>query len=101
MKWSEVNDGMTDGEGRELKRTPPQWPEDFMIDIAVNGKIHKSYAKEEWYKYANPIAYNNAMYPLVDDKSFVGSGTIEIGIRLRSESDPRNAGMTLTHIYFA
>jgi len=101
MTWSEVNDGMTDGEGRELKRVPPPWPEDFMIDIAVNGKIHKSYTKEEWYKYAEPIAYNNAMYPLVDDKSFAGSGAIEIGIRLRSESNPRNAGMTLSHIYFA
>jgi hypothetical protein len=101
MTWSEVNDGMTDGEGRELKRVPPPWPEDFMIDIAVNGKIHKSYTKEEWYKYAEPIAYNNAMYPLVDDKSFVGSGAIEIGIRLRSESNPRNAGMNLSHIYFA
>jgi hypothetical protein len=45
------------------------------------------------------IAYNESFYPLVDDKSVTGD--VELGLRMRSEKDPRVAGMAVTHIYWA
>ena len=101
--WSEENNGMTyDDENRNLgKQKLPPWPTDFMIDVAVNGKIVKSYTGEEYYKFAFPIAYMEAFYPLVDDKSIVTGEPVEIGIRLRSQISPKDAGFALTHVYYA
>ncbi len=52
---------------------------------------------------AQEIAHNEAFYPLVDDETIGGDEAkeVELGIRIRSESDPLNAGLQLTHIYYA
>ena len=104
-----MNNGITYGiedTNRNLEEGLGGWPEDMFIDVAVNGKVVKTYTAAEYFKYANPIAYNNAFYPFLDDKSIVDIKggklqPIDVGLRIRSESDPKNAGFQLTHVYYA
>ena len=70
------------------------------MDIAINGKIVKTYNQTEFRAFANEIAHNEAFYPLVDDKE-LAIGDVELGFRLRSEIDPRGAGLAFSHIYYA
>jgi len=87
-----------------LKQPPIDWPEDFEIDIAVNGQIIKTYNKTEFGVFRAEIAYNEAFYPLLDDKDFITGDepeAVEIGMRVRSEENPYHAGLTITHIYYA
>ncbi len=38
--WTEVNNGVAlNGGSRDLKGATPDYPEDFELDIAVNGQI--------------------------------------------------------------
>ncbi len=101
--WTEVNNGTTDDGGRRnlrKKAVIPSWPADMMIDVAVNGKIVKTYPVAEYDPYRTPITYMEAFYPMLDDKSIAGTN-VEIGFRLRSEENPRDAGISITHIYYA
>jgi len=93
--WTEVNNGI----GGRLLGKVEAWPDDLFFDIAVNGKIVKTYNYEEMMAKTGEIAYNESFYPLVDDKSVTGD--VELGLRMRSEKDPRMAGMAVTHIYWA
>merc|ERR1711957_719409 len=86
--WTEVNNGIG---GRLLGGKVEAWPDDTFFDIAVNGKIVKTYNYEEMMARTGEIAYNESFYPLVDDKSVTGN--VELGLRMRSEKDPRVAGM--------
>ena len=98
--WTEVNNGGR----RELKTPVPEWPDDTMVDIAANGKILKSFNKEEWMQWKEQIAYNEAFYPLLDDKDLVKGDKaepVELGFRIRSETNPRGAAISITHIYYA
>eukprot|EP00558_Chaetoceros_sp_UNC1202_P010884 CAMPEP_0197243762 /NCGR_PEP_ID=MMETSP1429-20130617/9101_1 /TAXON_ID=49237 /ORGANISM="Chaetoceros sp., Strain UNC1202" /LENGTH=881 /DNA_ID=CAMNT_0042704027 /DNA_START=58 /DNA_END=2703 /DNA_ORIENTATION=- len=101
--WTEVNDGkiLGDGGSRQLKAAPVPWPDDIKLDIAVNGKIHKTLNKEEFFKMASEIAYNEAYYKLVDDASVATGEPVELGIRIRSTEDPKKASFGITHIYWA
>lgn len=50
------------------------------------------------------ISYNEAFYKFFDDESFISSEEgepVEFGFRIRSESAPRVAGVTITHLYYA
>ena len=98
--WTEVNNGAHFDNGRELKKPPKEWPEDFHVDIAINGNIVKTYNQTEFRAFTIEIAYNEAFYPLVNDKE-LASGDVELGFRLRSEIDPRGAALAVTHIYYA
>ena len=99
--WTEVNNGIKYGEdgNRLLGGKVTDWPDDFEIDIAVNGKIIKTYGYEEFKAKIGEIAYNESFYPLVDDKE--ATGNVEVGIRIRSEKDPHLAAIGITHIYWA
>lgn len=102
--WTEVNNGITLGEGRNLEATVGDLPEDFFLDIAVNGEITRTYNYEEFKALTKEIAYNQAFYPLVNDESLVTGDepeAVEIGLRIRSESNPKDASFSLTHIYYA
>ena len=105
--WTEVNNGTTNGgEGDERRLGPPPkpWPEDFELDIAVNGKIIKTYNHTEFFKFTKEISYNEAFYPLVDDDNLISGDkaeSVELGIRIRSELAPRDAAFGITHIYYA
>jgi len=77
-----------------------EYPHDFKFEIAVNGKIIKTWDKAEFMSHAYPeMAYNNAMYPLVTDETL--RGPVELGLRPSSESKPKEAGLSVTHLYYA
>jgi len=102
--WTEVNDGIALGEGRKLGGNVKDLPEDFFLDIAVNGKITRTYNYEEFKVLTKEIAYNQAFYPFVNDESLVTGDepeAVELGLRIRSESSPKDASFSLTHIYYA
>jgi len=77
-----------------------EYPDDFKFDIAVNGKIVDTWDKEKFMSHAYPeMAYNNAFFPLVTDESL--RGPVELGLRVSSTINPKVAGLTVTHIYWA
>ena len=70
----------------------------------MNGKIITTYNQTEFLEWKVSMAYNEAFYLFMDDKDFVQGDepvSLELGIRLRSESDPKGAGLGITHIYYA
>ena len=96
--WTEVNNG-----NRSLGKVEP-YPDDVLFDIAINGKIVRSIDKTEFESMNKEINYNQAIYKFFDDKIFIESNegeSVEFGLRIRSESDPRKAGVSITHLYFA
>lgn len=82
---------------RELGGYVKPLPDDFKFDIAVNGKI-ETWDLEKFMSHTKEVAYNEAFYPLVNDETL--SGPVELAIRMRSESDPKGAAITLNHIYW-
>lgn len=101
--WTTENNSTQDG-GRNLKWKPPPQPQDSFIDIAANGKIIKTYNRSDFFQWGAEMNHNEAFFPIMDDKDFVKGDeaeTVEIGIRLRSESDPRTLGIGISHIYWA
>lgn len=99
IDWTEVNGGMEGYRERGLKRAPTDIPEDFEVDIAVNGKITATYNYTEWRGFAlNQYAYNEAFFPMVNDTSVTGD--VELGIRVRSELNKQYASFGVTHIYW-
>lgn len=102
--WTEVNNGvdLEGGGNRNLKAPPKDWPTDFKLDVAVNGKIIKTYTYEEYKEYTKEMSHNEAFYPLLNDDTLGGDESVEIelGLRIRSESSPLDASFGITHIYY-
>jgi hypothetical protein len=96
--WTEVNNGMEGYRERELGGKVTDIPEDFELDIAVNGKILTTYNYTEWKEFTKEYAYNEAFYPLVNDASVTGD--VELGLRIRSEINKQYASFGVTHIYW-
>ena len=72
------------------------------MDIAINGQIVKTWDFDKLVELRTEITHNQAMYPMIDDQKLAGNNQdVELAIRLRSEKDPRSAGMGLAHIYYA
>lgn len=97
--WSEVNNGE-----RALGKAPVPYPDDVMIDIAVNGKIVSTWDNDYFQSVSKEISYNEAFYKFYDDENFTqkeDGEPVEFGLRIRSESNPRRAGLSITHIYYA
>ena len=83
---------------RRLGNVTPK-PKDFKMDISVNGKI-TTWDLDKYMENSQPeMAYNQAIFRLVNDESL--KGPVELGIRLRSELDPKGAGTSICHIYWA
>ena len=123
--WTEVNNGKTmdttpyehdteeevhmwDGDvedRRRLKTPPTPYPEDSKFDFALNGKIFRTMEIEEFRFHAAEMNYNNAHYPILDDEEMAkrdwDGEPVELGIRLRSETDPRQLTLNVNHIYYA
>mmetsp|Transcript_9655 Transcript_9655/g.6752 ORF Transcript_9655/g.6752 Transcript_9655/m.6752 type:complete len:112 (+) Transcript_9655:3-338(+) len=96
--WTEVNNG-----SRSLG-TPIPWPDDVFIDLAVNGEIVSTWDKAQFDSINVAISYNEAFYKFLDDEDFIQNEEgepVEFGLRIRSESDPRKAGLSLSHLYYA
>jgi len=50
------------------------------------------------------ISYNEEFFVALDDENFTDNENgvpVEFGFRIRSESNPRMAGVSLTHVYYA
>ena len=78
------------------------YPDDVKMDIAVNGKIYDTWDKDKIMSNAYPeLAYNEAIYRLVTNDMSVNGKNVEFGLRMRSESDPKGAGLGVTHIYWS
>jgi len=103
--WTEVNNGIElQGGSRNLKAPPIDWPEDIEVDIAVNGKIVRTFNYTEFKPMATEIAYNEAFYLLLDDESVVAGDKyeeIKLGLRIRSQIGAGLASFGVTHIYYA
>lgn len=122
-EWTEVNNGLTydvtpykppeneaeeqlwDGTTRKLKATIPPFPEDSQFDFAINGKIMKTMDLKEFETYQKEIGYNVAVLPILDDEEMAerdwDGESMELGIRLRSETQPRDLVVNFNHIYYA
>ena len=86
--WTEGNNGITyeveDGDRRQMKAKPLPWSDDLQVDVAVNGEIVKVLDLDWMTFYSSEMAYNEAFYPLVDDKDLVKGGEVEpveLGLR--------------------
>ncbi len=91
---------LDDGERRLGNPAAFKYPEDFKLEIAVNGKIVDTWDEAKFMSHAYPeMAYNNAFYPLVTDENL--KGEVELGLRTSSTISPKEAGLTVTHIYWA
>jgi hypothetical protein len=91
-----------ENEPRKLKGPVIDWPQDFRLEVAINGKIVKIYTYTELIPYTKEVAYNEAFYPIIDDKS-IATGDVELGLRIRSDlhTNPYHASFELTHLYWA
>jgi hypothetical protein len=102
-EWTEYNNNgvtNTDSNQRKLGGPVSDYPKDFKLEIAVNGKIIRVWTYDEFKAMIGEVAYNQAFFPLVDDDT-LPVGNVELGIRLKSETNPKDAGMGVTHIYWA
>lgn len=128
--WTEVNDGKTLDETpfnatlagstrrkllmeqhrhRQLKPTVDQLvPSDMKMDVAINGKITKTFEREEWISHVGEMSKNCAVWPILDDESMAKKDwkegdegeAVEVGIRFRIESNPHQ-GYCISHVYYA
>jgi len=74
--------------------------DDFMLDIAIDGKMYRTMENEEFTKYQKQIAYNEAFFPFMDDESFVRESEVELSLRVRTEKNG-STGFSISHIYYA
>ena len=99
QEWTEVNNGH-----RKLKGKVPDWPADIFMDIALNGKIVDTWDINKLNEKNVQLAYNEVFFKLFDDENFIKSEEgepVEFAIRTRSVSDPRMAGLSVAHLYYA
>jgi len=115
--WTEIDDGKTldttpynatkSGNGRRMNSE--MIPDDFEMDIAIDGKIIKVMKKEEWSLYKVEPTKNCAIWPLLDDKEMAERNQkegkegepMEVGIRYRSKSQPTGFNFCFSHLYYA
>lgn len=77
------------------------YPDDMKLDIAVNGKIYDTWDKEKFMLDSKELSYNEAFYKLITNDTSVNGKNVEFGLRIRSESDPKGAGLGIAHIYWS
>jgi len=91
------------------KPTPDQLiHKDLKMDVAINGKITKTFDAEEWRKYIGEMSKNCAVWPILDDESMAERDwdegdegePVEVGIRFRIDSQPHQ-GYCISHVYYA
>jgi len=110
--WMEDHHRFGDGTdympGRKLLGPDDRVPQDFKMDVAINGKLHKTWEREEWLKYAGEASKNCAVWPIFVDESMAmrdwkegdEGEPVEVAIRFRIESEPQR-GYCISHVYYA
>lgn len=93
---------------RRLKAPPAPQPDDLAFDIAINGKIVKTMDKTEFMSWGKAIVQNFALWPLMDDVEWAkrewgdrDGEDVEVAVRLRCPSDPRQCRAGVSHVYYA
>lgn len=74
------------------------------MDIAINGEIIDTWDLEKFEPKNKDIAYNENFIKFFDDENFITNKegeSIEFAFRIRSETNPRGAGISFTHLYYA
>lgn len=107
--WTEVNEGVggTEGRQRDLKKkVVPPLPDDFHIEVAVNGVITKRFNNTETRLalFAAEVAYNVAITVLLDDEERAKKNVaedIELGIRITTPVTGRKYPVAFSHLYYA
>lgn len=109
----QVNNGRTmdDGEGRKLadlkfeqrhmKAKTVPLVDDFKLDIAIDGLIVKTMELDEYMECKEEIAYNEAIFVLLDNENVYDTSDsgAELTLRIRSDGRGRNT-MSISHIYY-
>ena len=88
---------------RNLGKVDP-WPDDVKLDIAINGKIVSTWDWDYFESINKSVAYNMAFYKFFDNENFTQNAEgepVEFGLRIRSESNPKKAGLAISHLYYA
>ena len=99
--WTEVNNGR-DSRHRHLKAPPPPKPEDYRVEVAVNGVITKSLNETEFNELCVQPGYNLIICTLWDDEERARKNEkedVEIGFRMAGGG--RKGIMGITHVYYA
>lgn len=91
------------GEHRQTKAAPPPLVDDFEFDIALDGRIVKTWNATEYKRLAAEISYNEAIFPIYDDENTVEPDGVQLAFRVRSAStDPKaHRAISITHIYYS
>jgi hypothetical protein len=99
--WEAVNNGRVDAR-RRLKPPPPPLPDDFRLEVAVDGELSHTYTGDEFKNLTEPhIAYNVPFTVLLDDEELVKNGKRDIEVSLRIVGGGRESVLGITHIYYA
>ena len=92
---------LSDSDGkRKLGKAIP-YPDDVKWEIAINGKIYATWDLEKINEQIKEIAYNEAFYTFATNDPSVNGENVELAIRVTSESNPKGAGLGVTHVYWS
>ena len=95
-----VANEMVDRQRRTGGKVTPL-PDDFELDIAINGRIWKTMNVTEFMVYTKEVAYNQAIFTLYDDETTVEENGVELSLRVRCSHSTVHTGISITHIYYA
>ena len=94
---------------KQVTLTP--WPEDVTLEISINGEIVNTWDKAHLEKTISEskfgtekIAKEGSYVTFLDDEEIVtkyGRTSYLFGLRIQSKIDPKNAGLSISHLYFA
>lgn len=85
-----------DHERRLKKQPPPDWCDDFQVDIAINGEV-STWNKATWDQRKVSLQRVVDVVTLVHAPSV--QGDVEVGLRLRGCG--RQRALKVTHVYWA
>jgi len=96
VDWTEVNDGEYD---RRVLGGPPPFPDDFLFEWSINGKI-TSLNKTEYEETYRKISQRTMeVITLLDDPDMKEPEDIEVAVRIRNCG--RTNSLKVTHMYWS
>ena len=101
VSWTSENNGRDDG--RQLKKAPPPLPDDYAIEVAVNGVIQYRVDEEGFKaKCDGEISYNVQICVLVDDLQLASTNeNQDMEVAIRVAGGGREAVLGISHVYYA
>ena len=94
----------SDNARRSLGGRVSPMPDDMKFEVAIDGKIVKTWDHDEFMSYGKEVVKNFALWPLLDEVEWAkgngGGKDVEVAIRLRSEAG-RECQLGVSHVYYA